>query len=395
MYPSIELLDALFAHRKPLTQMKKILFTLSLLPFFAAAQQSYTLTGRLTELKSPAKAYIAFLKNGNWKETDSTEVKNGTFTFKGSLDEPQNVIVAVRPTTGASTNAKQDYLNFILENSKITLTGKNTIANAQIEGSQAEAENTEREAKIRPLTNRIIALQNKYGKKSKEGVYEFSLEQRKLAGDSISLLVKEIKNINTNFAETHLNSFAGLLAYNYYVLDSKFVASEVEPMFQRFSAQLRNSPLGKRTMEKIEIGKRRQEGAKATDFTQNDQNGKPFKLSSLRGKYVLVDFWASWCVPCRAENPNVVKAYNALKGDKFEIVSVSLDAGKEQWLAAIESDGMPWIHVSDLKYWKNEVALMYGINSVPQNILIDPQGVIIAKNLRGENLTEQLKKYIK
>lgn len=375
--------------------MKKLIFTMLLLPFFAAAQQSYTLTGKLTELKTPAKAYIAFLKNGSWKETDSTTIKNGSFTFKGSLDEPQNVIVAVRPINAKQASANRDYIGFILENSKVTLTGKDGIANASVNGSKAEDENKEREATVRPLTNKIIALQNKYGKKNKDGEYEFALEQRKKAGDSISTLVAEIKKINTTFAETHLNSYAGLLAYNYYVLDSKFVASEVEPMFHRFSAQLKNSPLGKRTMEKIEIGKRRQEGSKATDFTQNDQNGKPFKLSSLRGKYVLVDFWASWCVPCRAENPNVVKAYNALKGDKFEIVSVSLDAGKEQWLAAIETDGMPWIHVSDLKYWKNEVALMYGINSVPQNILVDPNGIIVAKNLRGENLTEQLRKYIK
>jgi thiol-disulfide isomerase/thioredoxin len=111
----------------------------------------------------------------------------------------------------------------------------------------------------------------------------------------------------------------------------------------------------------------------------------------------LVDFWASWCIPCRAENPNVVKAYTALKDQNFEIVSVSLDypGGKAIWQDAVKKDGMPWIHVSDLKGWKNEVALLYGINSVPQNILINPAGMIVAKNLRGDNLLEQLKTYIK
>ena len=374
--------------------MKKLFLMLSLLPFLAAAQQAYTLTAKLPNLKTPSKAYLAFIKNGAWVETDSTEVKNGKFQFTGQLDEPKNVIVAVRPAN-ATSNSQRDYIGFILENAKVTLESQTTLADATVSGSLAEKEDKEREAMVRPLTAKIMSLQKEYGKKNAAGEYEKSLEDRKMAGDSISKLVAEIKSTNRKFAETHLNSYAGLAAYNLYVLDSKFVAKEEEPLFHRFSAALKSSPLGKRTLEKIEIGKRRQEGSKATDFTQNDQNGKPFTLSSLRGKYVLVDFWASWCVPCRAENPNVVKAYNALKGDKFEIVSVSLDAGKEQWLAAIETDGMPWIHVSDLKYWKNEVALMYGINSVPQNILLDPNGVIVAKNLRGENLTELLKKYIK
>jgi len=374
--------------------MKKLFLILSLLPFFAIAQPGFILKGQLPNLKTPAKAYIAFIKNGAWVETDSTTVQNGKFQFTGKLDEPKEVIVAVRPTTGGDPQ-KRDYIGFILENTNITLQSKTNLVDAEIIGSKSENENREREVLIKPLTAKIMSLQNQYGKKNKDGQFEYPIEIRKKAGDSVSQLVREIKNVNKRFVESHLNSYAGLSAYNLYVLDSKFVASEVEPLFHRFSTALKSSPLGQRTMEKIEIGKRRQEGATATDFTQNDQNGKPFTLSSLRGKYVLVDFWASWCAPCRAENPNVVRAYNALKGDRFEIVSVSLDAGKEQWLAAIETDGMPWIHVSDLKYWKNEVALMYGINAVPQNILVDPKGVIVAKNLRGENLTELLKTYIK
>jgi thiol-disulfide isomerase/thioredoxin len=374
--------------------MKKILLGLAFLTFSAHAQQSFTLTGKLPNLKAHSKAYMAFVKNGAWVETDSAEVINGKFQFKGKLDEPKNVIVAIRPTLAAN-KAKRDYISFILENSNITLSSETTLENATVKGSVAEDENREREAMIRPITAKIMAIQNKYGKKDKDGQFEKPLEVRKKAGDTVMQLVAEIKNINKRFVESHLNSYAGLSAYNLYILDSKFVAKDVEPLFHRFSPALQESPLGKLTIEKIETGKRRQEGSKATDFTQNDQNGKPFTLSSLRGKYVLVDFWASWCLPCRAENPNVVKAYNALKGDKFEIVSVSLDAGKEQWLAAIETDGMPWIHVSDLKYWKNEVAVMYGINSVPQNILVNPEGVIVAKNLRGENLTELLKQYIK
>jgi peroxiredoxin len=126
-------------------------------------------------------------------------------------------------------------------------------------------------------------------------------------------------------------------------------------------------------------------------------NDKPFTLSSLEGKYVLVDFRASWCVPCRAENPNLVKVYNELKGKNFEVVGVSLDypGSKSAWAAALKADRLPWIQVSDLKGWKNEVAVLYGFGSVPQNFLIDREGMIIATNLRGEGVTQKLKELIK
>lgn len=370
---------------------------LMLLPFMAAAQKNYTIQGKLPAIKGQAKAYLVLLKNNAWKEVDSTEIKGGTFQFTGSVDEPQSALLAVRHLGESAVKNPRDAQGFFIENSKIMMVGTDLISNAKITGSVANRENEEREAMIKPVTAKIIKVQDEFGKKAADGSYIKSLEERKMAGDSIQKLVAMNKEISRKFAETHLNSFMGLYTFNMYVLDSHFEAAKVEPLFNRFSAALKSSPLGLRTLEKIEIGKRRQMGAKATDFTQNDLNGNPFKLSSLRGKYVLVDFWASWCGPCRAENPNVVKAYNELKGKNFEIVGVSLDypGGKAAWEAAVQKDGLPWIHVSDLKGWKNEVAVMYGINSVPQNLLIDPKGMIIAKNLRGEALTQKLKELIK
>lgn len=376
--------------------MKNIILSLLLLPLFANAQQSFTINGDISNLKGSAKAYLVLVKNGAWKEIDSVPISNGKFKFTGTIDQPQQAILAVKREGALSNETPRDTRGFFIEGSKISFVATDSIKNASINGSLSEKESKELQSLTSPLINIIIKLNNENGKKAKDGTYLKPIEERKIASDSVQKLVAEIKSIKVKFVNAHLNSFIGLYTYHNDILDSKFDPLAVEPTFHKFSAALKSSPLGQKTIEKIEIGKRRQTGIAATDFTQNDLNGKPFKLSSLRGKYVLVDFWASWCVPCRAENPNLVKAYQKLKDKNFEIVGVSLDQGsKDAWANAIKQDGLPWIQVSDLNGWKNEVALMYGINSVPQNLLINPQGVIIGKNLRGEQLTEKLFELIK
>jgi len=367
---------------------KIILLIAALLPLAGMAQSSYTISGKLPGLTVPARAYLATLQGDAYNDKDSVAIKDGKFQFTGSVNEPDRVVISVRRNGEATPGTKRDEISFFLENSKISIVGTDSIKNATITGSKSDQENKELGALMKPLTTAFQNLNREFYGKPKDEAY-------KKAVDSINRVIAELKNTQVKFAESHRNSYMGLFVYHYYVLDSYFDPAKEEPLFHQFSSELQSSGLGKRTLEKIEAAKRRQVGIKAADFTQNDLNGKPFTLSSLRGKYVLVDFWASWCAPCRAENPNLIKAYAQLKDKNFEVVGVSLDDSKGPWEYAVKKDSLPWIHVCDLKGWKNGVAQMYGITSVPQNLLIDPQGIIIAKNLRGEDLTEKLSALIK
>ncbi|MEM9830934.1 MAG: redoxin domain-containing protein [Bacteroidota bacterium] len=184
------------------------------------------------------------------------------------------------------------------------------------------------------------------------------------------------------------NSIAALYAVNF--LDAEQEFSFLDELATKFKAELPNSPYTKQFVDQVESLRSLAVGMPAPDIQLPNPEGDTVTLSSLQGKYVMIDFWAAWCGPCRMENPNVVRMYNQYKNEGFEIYGVSLDRSREDWLEAIEKDQLAWKHVSDLQYFNSEAARLYNINAIPATVLIDPEGKIIAKNLRGQALEEKL-----
>lgn len=201
---------------------------------------------------------------------------------------------------------------------------------------------------------------------------------------------KEVMMTGLNFIKDHPKAHASLfLLMN--ELKSRLEDEHFIQLFKGLDPEVKNSRLGKSVAAEIaRMEQSSKTSGEAIDFQQKDPQGKLVKLSSFRGKYVLIDFWASWCGPCRMENPNVVAAYHQFKDKNFTILGVSLDKSRGDWLEAIQQDGLVWTQVSDLKGWGNEVAQLYGVRGIPQNFLIDPQGRIIASNLRGKALEQKL-----
>jgi thiol-disulfide isomerase/thioredoxin len=374
--------------------MKKLFFlAAALLPSFVFAQtltESFTVNGKIGTLNAPVKAYLFYQLGAN-KVVDSAMVVNGNFTITGEIIDPANAyLVLDHKGVGISKLGQMlDVLTLFVDKGTVTVTGKDSVYNAQITGSVINDENKKLTDQLKQVQDGAKQLSAEFqaAPKSQQNSVEF---QNAMQAKGKALQEKQ-HSILTSFVVTHPDSYLSLLALNSIGGRSSDPA-ELEPLYNALSPGLKDKEAGKMLKKSIDESKIIAIGAVAPDFTQNDVNGVPVKLSSFRGKYVLIDFWASWCGPCRQENPNVVRIYNKYKNKNFTILGVSLDreSGKADWQNAIKSDGLTWTQVSDLKFWSNQAALLYFVGAIPSNFLLDPNGKIIAKDLRGSDLESKL-----
>ncbi len=355
--------------------MKFYLFTVLLIASLpAVAQKTFTLNGNLKGLPDNT---VMELRNDDLSATPlATGIsKAGAFELKGTVDDPNIYLLTY--------SGNRQRLAIFMDNSVISVKGSaDSLDKAKVTGSPTHDQFTKFNNEFNPLFDKL----SKIVKHINEGKPDPGGSMRRDYDKTILTIQQKTDQFVSAYPSSPVTPFVILVMTQ---LNTEIGVTERR--YNTLVPEARQGYYGKMLDNNITEGKIGAVGTDAIDFTQNDTTGKPVALSSFRGKYVLIDFWASWCKPCRMENPNIVSAYKQFRDKNFTILGVSLDRSKEPWVKAIQDDGLLWTQVSDLKFWNNDAAVKYKIGSIPQNFLLDPNGKIIAKNLRGEELVRTLK----
>ncbi|MCC7030640.1 MAG: AhpC/TSA family protein [Chitinophagaceae bacterium] len=329
-------------------------------------------------IKNMGNGEIYFIKSGDDKIMDTVKVTNDQFSYELKVTEPTVYMV--------NFGAEQLPAFVILENVPTTINYEMNVLNSlQVKGGPEQEVYNSFINECRRDFNSMDSISKVAESNAQNQVLLAELQKSFFTLDSV-VKVKQIAFVNKN-PKSIASAF---LAVNYLSQNPEKTYEEVSNVYNTLDKSIQQTYYGKKLEEMATQMRSTSEGQVAPDFTLNDVNDKPVALSSFRGKVVLLDFWASWCGPCRKENPNVVAAYNKFHSKGLEILGVSLDDNKSNWQQAIAKDGLTWTHVSDLEGWQSKAAQLYGVQSIPANFLLDKDGKIIAKDLRGEMLEQKL-----
>lgn len=358
--------------------MKTTLLAFLLLSFsVVSGQKGFQITGAISNTKPNM---LVFLMNGTDGKTIATDtVRDGKFVLKG--------VIAAPDIFQLGFVGYKEALDVFLSNDEVTITGDfNQLSQAAIVGSSVENDYQQFKSTFNPIRDRLNYL-----------VQQINPEKNPKKRDSLINLYEQAKG-SVLFEATRFTKEKAASPVSAFVLFAiSPLLNGTEDLERRYNAldpTAKNGSFSKMIEQTIADANINKVGTLALEFSQNDTLGKPVSLKSFRGKYVLIDFWASWCGPCRAENPNLVNAYKKYANKNFTVLGVSLDDNKASWMNAIRKDKLTWTQVSDLQSWNNKVAQLYKIQSIPANYLLDPTGKIIARDLRGEDLQVKLKELL-
>ncbi len=367
--------------------MKKSIFLIATLAIFFACSQkadiatNFTIDGSISGFDS---AYVQLKKvvDGELKTLDSVLVSQGKFSFKDSVGMPEMYFLVF--------GDNRHRVGLFLDNSQITFSANfDSLENATITGSKSHDEFKSYKDEILPFDNKMADLSKQY-KAASEQKNEALMNQ---IDSSWEALDNDMNTFIKNYIGTHNKSAVApyILSRISYGLE----VNQLDSMLNLLDKSLDSSSYTINLKQRSEVLRKVEIGKQAPDFTLNDTTGNPITMSAFKGKYLLIDFWAAWCGPCRRENPNNVKLYKDFKNKGFEILGVSFDRAREDWVAAIKKDGLSWPQVSDLKFWQSEAGKLYGVSSIPHTVLLDKDGIIIAKNLRGDELRAKIAELLK
>ena len=364
---------------------KSLLVCFAILAISCSKENNYTITASIDGIEDGRKVFLNFIDENKLSAVDTTTVTNNTFSFTGNIEAPDVYFISV--------DEIRNNLPFILENENITFTiYKDSINTSLIEGTKENDLLQGYSERANAIGKEIGALrsENVQAQKAKDTAWMNSLK-----GEYESLVNKG-SEFDTQFIKDNSESLMGLLILERKLRGKNVDANELKGLFDAFPESLKQSRAGKNIAEALNAKLATAIGSIAPAFSAPTPNGDMLALNDVKGKIVILDFWAAWCGPCRRENPNVVNVYNKYHEKGLEIISISLDGTPKQqdpkalWLKAIEDDKLTWHHVSNLQYFQDPIARAYNINSIPATFILDAEGKIIAKNLRGKALDDKM-----